>query len=76
MPRRAVLPRQRVFGALLVVGGATYVLDASLALLAPALGAAINGVTALPLALGELSMVAWLLIKAVRGHTSRALAQR
>jgi hypothetical protein len=59
-----------VLGALLMVGGATYLLDASLALLAPALRAAISGVTALPLAVGELSMVAWLLIKGVRGPSS------
>lgn len=56
----------RVLGALLIVGGCTYVLDATLALLTPGFRASITSVLLLPLAAGELSMVVWLIAKGVR----------
>jgi hypothetical protein len=56
----------KVLGVLLIVGGCAYVLDSSLALLAPMLRAKITDLLLLPLAAGELSMVVWLLVKGVR----------
>jgi len=51
---------------LIIVGGCAYVLDSSLALLAPDLRQRVSGLLLLPLAVGELCMVAWLIIKGVR----------
>jgi hypothetical protein len=56
----------KLLGGLLILGGVSYVADASLALLAPALRASVTGLLLLPLAAGELSTVAWLLIKGAR----------
>jgi len=56
----------RLLGGLLILGGVAYVTDASLALLAPALRARITDLLLLPLAIGELSTIAWLLIKGAR----------
>jgi hypothetical protein len=62
--RSAFVPK--VLGALLIVGGCAYVLDSSLALLAPLVRARITNLLLLPLAAGELSVVTWLLVKGAR----------
>jgi hypothetical protein len=55
----------KVLGWLLIVGCGAYVVDSSLALLAPEVRASVSDVLLLPLAVGELSMVVWLLAKGV-----------
>jgi hypothetical protein len=50
----------KLLGGLLLVGGAAYVADSTLALFAPELRAEITGFFMLPLAIGELAMVIWL----------------
>ena len=57
----------KVLGLLLIVGGCTYLVDAALCLAAPAIRASLTGVLMIPLAVGELSMVVWLVVKGVRG---------
>jgi hypothetical protein len=56
----------KLLGRLLILGGCSYLLDGMLALFAPTLRSAVSDVILLPLAVGELSMVGWLLIKGVR----------
>lgn len=56
----------KVLGVLLIAGGCAYVLDSSLALLAPLSRAKVTDLLLLPLAVGELSMVVWLLARGVR----------
>jgi hypothetical protein len=56
----------KLLGVLLILGGVAYVTDATLALMAPALHARATDLLLLPLAVGEISTVAWLLIKGAR----------
>lgn len=57
---------------LLIVGGVSYVIDGSLALLWPAARKAATDYLMLPLAACELGMVLWLLIKGVRDPLATA----
>jgi hypothetical protein len=59
-------------GVLLLLGGAAYVADSSLALFAPELRAEASTWLMMPLALGELAMVLWLLVCGGRAGRSRA----
>lgn len=56
----------KVFGALLIVGCFSYLIDSSVALLAPQHRSVISGVLMLPLGIGEFAIIFWLLIKGVR----------
>ena len=56
----------RILGALLIVSGCSYLLETFVVLLAPQHRETLAVVLTLPMALGELSMVLWLLIKGVR----------
>jgi len=56
----------KILGILLIVGCFTYVVDSSLAILFPKFRELITGFLLLPLSLGEISMVLWLLIKGVK----------
>lgn len=58
----------KVLGVLLIVGCFSYLIDSSVALLAPQHGSAVSDILMLPLALGEISMVLWFLIKGVRAN--------
>jgi len=58
----------KVLGVLLIVGSFSYLIDSSVALLAPQHGSAVSDILMLPLALGEISMVLWFLIKGVRAN--------
>lgn len=55
-------------GWFLLAGGLSYLVDSSLALLAPQHRIAVSMFLMLPLALGEFSMIFWLLIKGVRAR--------
>lgn len=56
----------KILGVLLIIGGVTYLVDSSLALLNPLFRKSITDILLLPLGIGEISMVLWLLIKGVR----------
>lgn len=56
----------KVLGGLLVLGGVAYGVDATVALLLPEARESLAPFLMLPLAAGELSMIAWLLIRGVR----------
>ena len=56
----------RILGALLIVSGCSYLIETFVVLLAPQHREALADVLSLPMALGEVSMVLWLLIKGVR----------
>jgi len=58
--RSSFLPR--VIGAWLAIGGAAYVVNSAVHLLAPALGAQFFRYVLVPCALGELVLVVWLLV--------------
>ena len=63
----------RVLGALLVLGGAGYVLDVSAELLVPGYAAAwISGYMTLPAALGEIGTCLWLLLFGLRAGRTGA----
>ncbi len=62
--RSGFLPK--VLGALLLVGGASYLVDSFVALLAPQHHAAVSSVLMVPLSVGELCMLGWLLVKGAR----------
>jgi hypothetical protein len=53
-------------GAILVVGGACYIVDLLAAFLVPGFGQAIHGVVVIPSAIAEIWMVAYLLVVGVR----------
>jgi len=55
-----------VIGVLLLAAGGTYLVDSALWLLAPAVHRVIASVLPLPTAVGELSMVVWLLVWGVK----------
>ena len=56
----------KVFGVLLVVSGLSYLIECVVVILAPQHARLLADVLALPMALGELSMILWLLIKGTR----------
>lgn len=56
----------KVLGWLLGLGGTAYLVDVTLGLVWPDVRAAVTDVLLLPLAIGELSMVVWLLVWGVR----------
>lgn len=56
----------KILGVLLLVGCCAYVLDSSVALLWPSAEALAGNLFALPISIGEISMVLWLLIKGTR----------
>lgn len=56
----------RILGVLLIIGGACYVVDITAFILFPDAEPTIAAIIGLPQAVGEVSMVAWLLIKGVR----------
>lgn len=56
----------KILGVLLIAGCFAYLADSSIALLAPQHRAAVSDVLMIPLAVGEISMVFWLLIKGAR----------
>jgi hypothetical protein len=63
----------RILGILLIVAGTGYVLHCATYFLFPAAADTVNSIVSLPEGIGELSMVAWLLIKGVK---TQATAQR
>lgn len=56
----------RVFGILLIIAGFAYMLDSFISLLFPSYSAFVNRPTLLFVAIGEISITLWLLIKGVR----------
>jgi len=56
----------KVLGILLMIGCFAYLIDSSAALLIPQLKSAITNILMLPLAIGEISMILWLLVKGVK----------
>lgn len=62
--RSGFLPK--VIGILLIAGCVAYLVDSTAAILSPGFWKRIHGVLMLPLSLGELSAIAWLMIKGVR----------
>jgi hypothetical protein len=65
----------KILGALLIVGCFSYLIDSSVALLAPQYRSGLSDALMLPLAVGEISMVFWLLIKGVRSPDVAARQQ-
>jgi hypothetical protein len=57
----------KLLGVFLLVGGVAYLADSSLALFAPELRAETSSFLMVPLAIGELAMVVWLLARGPRG---------
>jgi hypothetical protein len=66
----------KLLGIFLLVGGVAYLADSSLALFAPGLRAEASALLMLPLAIGELAMVVWLLARGPRGARSPLDATR
>ncbi len=56
----------RILGVFLMAGCFAYLIDSFTSLLLPALAPAVSQFTLIPLAIGEFSMIFWLLIKGVR----------
>jgi hypothetical protein len=56
----------KVLGVLLIAGCFSYLIDSTIALMAPQHRSAVSGILMLPLALGEFATILWLLIKGVR----------
>ncbi len=56
----------RIFGILLVIAGIAYMIDSAIALLFPSLSSFVNQPTLLLVAIGEISITFWLLIKGVK----------
>ena len=56
----------KILGILLIIGGCSYIVDSSLAILFPNFRHLISSFLLLPLSVGELSMVVWLLVKGVK----------
>jgi hypothetical protein len=63
-----VIPR--FLGALLIVGCFSYLIDSCIALFAPEHREAFSSILMLPLALGEISIIVWLLARGVRTRES------
>ena len=62
----------RILGALLIVSGCSYLIETVVVLLAPQHRKLLASVLTLPMALGEVSMVLWLLIKGIRARDGAA----
>lgn len=60
----------RIFGILLIIAGIAYVNGSFVALLFPSYSAFVNQPTLLLVAIGEISITLWLLIKGVNNNTS------
>lgn len=56
----------RIFGILLVIAGTAYMIDSTIALLFPSYSVFVNKPTLLLVAIGEISITLWLLIKGVK----------
>jgi hypothetical protein len=56
----------KTLGAVLIVGGACYLVDLLAAFLLPDLGPSIHGFVVIPSAIAEVSAVGYLLVKGVR----------
>jgi hypothetical protein len=61
----------RIFGILLIIAGLAYINSSSISLLFPSHSAFVNQPTLLLVAIGEISITLWLLIKGVKNNTSR-----
>ncbi len=61
----------KLLGALLVVGGACYLVDLLAAFLVPDLSREIHGYVTIPSAIAEISMVVYLLVIGVRTQANR-----
>ena len=64
----------KVLGGLLIAGGFSYLIDSCFVLLAPQHRDAVSAILMLPLAVGELAMISWLLIKGVRVREAARVA--
>ncbi|NOU47288.1 MAG: DUF4386 domain-containing protein [Bacteroidales bacterium] len=60
----------RVFGTLLIIAGIAYIVDGFVSLLFPDFSAFVNRPTLLLVAIGELSITLWLLIKGAKNNIS------
>lgn len=58
----------RIFGILLVIAGIAYMIDSTIALLFPSYSSFVKQPTLLLVAIGEISITLWLLIKGVKTH--------
>ena len=56
----------RIFGILLVIAGIAYMIDSTIALLFPSYSSFVKPLTLLLVAIGEISITLWLLIKGVK----------
>ena len=63
----------RILGAFLIAGCFAYLMDSFTALLLPAYAPTVSQFTLVPLALGEFSMIFWLLIKGVNDQPSATM---
>ncbi len=61
----------RIFGILLIIAGIAYMNSSLISLLFPSYSAIVNQPTLLLVAIGEISITLWLLIKGVKNNTSR-----
>jgi hypothetical protein len=60
----------RIFGILLIIAGLAYINSSSISLLFPSHSAFVNQPTLLLVAIGEISITLWLLIKGVKNNTT------
>jgi hypothetical protein len=60
----------RIFGILLIIAGIAYVNSSVISLLFPDYGAIVNQPTLLLVAIGEISITLWFLIKGVKDNIS------
>ena len=60
----------RVFGYLLIIGGAAYIIESLTHILLPDYSAFVSQFTIVLYTIGELSIIFWLLIKGVKAHAS------
>ncbi len=58
----------RIFGILLIIAGIAYVIDSSISLLFPSYSVFVKQPTLLLVAIGEISIMLWLLIKGVKNN--------
>ena len=61
----------RIFGILLIIAGIAYMNSSFISLLFPSYSAIVNQPTLLLVAIGEISITLWFLIKGVKNNTSR-----
>ena len=63
----------KILGIFLIIGCFSYLADSSAALLVPEYKEIINNILMLPMAIGEISMIFWLLIKGVKANQAIGL---